>query len=250
MEFRGSNAYDLTAILAEDIGTRFAGTGKDREAAEFVGFCFRESGFHTVFQSFANPAGAECRNAIAFEDAVPESYIVVGAHYDTVGTTIGANDNASGIAVMLEAARVLANEDLPIPVVFVAFGSEEGSHAGSKHFVASCESASAVRGMVNLDAVGIESHMEIGSYGKVDPWLKDHCTAAARRLGSESVDGNFGGKSDYAAFADAGIPVACFARVDHPSAHTWDDNMGIISARGMEEFGRVLVESLRTLPTM
>lgn len=247
MDFRGTNAYDLTAILAEDIGTRLAGSDKDLEAAEFIRFCFRESGCNTAFQPFENPAGAGCWNVIAFHDAMPESYIVVGAHYDTVATTVGANDNASGLAVMLESARVLADEDLPIPVVFVAFGSEEGSHAGSKHFVASLGSPSVVRGMINLDAVGIESHMEIGSYGVVDPWLSDHCVSVARRLGHEPMDGSFGGKSDYASFADAGIPVACFARIDHATAHTWDDNMSIISARGMEEFGRVLVESLRTL---
>ncbi len=245
MDFRGSNSYDLTAILVEDIGARFAGSDTDLQAAEFIRFCFRQSGYDVVLQPFTNPAGAECRNVIAYRSGMPESYIVVGAHYDTVATTTGANDNASGVAVMLEAARVLADENLPL--VFIAFGSEEGSHAGSKHFVVSLESPSVVRGMINLDAVGIESHMEIGSYGGVDPWLKDHCVATARRLGFEPVDGNFGGKSDYASFADAGIPVACFARIDHPTAHTPDDNMGIITALGMEEFGRVLVESLRSV---
>jgi hypothetical protein len=51
--------------------------------------------------------------------------VLIGAHYDTVADTPGADDNASGIAVLLEAARLLASQSLKATVEFVAFSLEE-----------------------------------------------------------------------------------------------------------------------------
>jgi Zn-dependent M28 family amino/carboxypeptidase len=53
------------------------------------------------------------------------AYYVVGAHYDTVPDTPGADDNASAVAVMLELARRLRQERLKAPVMFAAFTLEE-----------------------------------------------------------------------------------------------------------------------------
>ena len=180
-------------------------------------------------------------------DPLPERCIVVGAHYDSVADSPGANDNASGVGVLVETALCLAGIELPIPVVYVAFGAEEGSHAGSKYFVSLVESSSVV-GMINLDAVGVDAGMEIGSFGDGDPWLADHCRTTAEWLGHSLSECHFGGKSDYASFVEAGIPVACFARTDQPSAHTPDDNMSLISREGIAQFGEVLVTSLANLP--
>jgi len=61
---------------------------------------------------------------------------VVGAHYDSInkhGGSPGANDNASGVGVILEAARVLKRADLPYVVEFVAFGAEESVDGNLAH---------------------------------------------------------------------------------------------------------------------
>ena len=250
----GTEAHRITQFLADGIGARVAGSGRERAAADFISTTFRSMGYQTVFQEFENPEGKPSRNVLATRaETLPDRFLVVGAHYDTAKDTPGANDNASGVGVMIEAAIALSGVELPVPVVYVAFGSEEGSHAGSKNFVSALSSPSVVMGMVNLDAVGVDAGMEIGCYlpdeasaksGEVDPWLANQCRATAEFLGFELSGSNFGGKSDYASFTDAGIPVACFARTDQSSAHTPEDNMSIISARAMAQIGQVLVDSL------
>ena len=251
--FLGTEAHRITQFLADGIGTRVAGSGQERAAADFISTTFRSMGYQTVFQEFENPEGNRSRNVLATRNAAfRERFLVVGAHYDTAKDTPGANDNASGVGVMIETAIALSGIELPVPVVYVAFGSEEGSHSGSKNFVSAL--GSRVMGMVNLDAVGVDAGMEIGCYlpdeasaksgGDVDPWLANQCRATAEFLGFELSGSNFGGKSDYASFADAGIPVACFARTDQSSAHMPADNMSIISAPAMAQIGQVLVDSL------
>ncbi|HET6454865.1 MAG TPA: M28 family peptidase [Armatimonadota bacterium] len=241
--FLGTEAFRITQFLADGIGARVAGSGQERAAADFVSHTFRSMGYQTAFQDFETPDGSQSRNVLATKShAFPERFLVVGAHYDSVKDTPGANDNASGVGVMVETAICLSGLELTVPVVYVAFGSEEGSHAGSKHFVSAL--GSRVMGMINLDAVGVDAGMEIACYGEADPWLAKQCRGTAEFLGFELSASNFGGKSDYASFADAGIPVACFARTDQPNAHTPDDNMSIISAPAMAQVGQVLVNSL------
>ena len=239
----GTEAHRITQFLADGIGARVAGSGQERAAADFISGTFRSMGCQTAFQEFETTDGGQSRNVLATRaETLPDRFLVVGAHYDTVADTPGANDNASGVGVMIETAICLSGLDLPVPVVYVAFGSEEGSHSGSKHFVSAL--GSRVMGMINLDAVGVDAGMEIGCYGDVDPWLANQCRGMAEFLGFELSGSNFGGKSDYASFSDAGIPVACFARTDQPVAHTPEDNMSIISTPAMAQIGQVLVNSL------
>jgi Zn-dependent M28 family amino/carboxypeptidase len=246
--FTGAEAYRITKFLSEGIGPRVAGTDGEQAAAQFISDTFRGMGYHTMPQPFHTPSGGESSNVIACRmESLPDRYIVVGAHYDSVPGTGGSNDNASGVGVLIETAMCLTGIDLPVPVFYIAFGSEEGSHAGSKQFVAALSDPSVVAGMVNLDSVGVDDGLEIGTYGDADPWLAKHCQDTAEWLGLKLSDTHFGGKSDYASFADAGIPVACFARTDQTTAHTPDDNMSHITQSGMAEIGSILVASLTGL---
>ncbi len=94
------------------------------------------------------------------DPALRNETILVGAHYDHLGLQngrlyAGANDNASGVAGMLEVARLVAQRPLPRSVLFVAFGSEEQLMLGSYHYVAHplrpLETTVAV---LNLDMIG------------------------------------------------------------------------------------------------
>ncbi len=93
--------------------------------------------------------------------------IVIGAHYDTINNTEffdtrirapGANDNASGIAVMLEVARVLVSEPHRATIMFVAFTASETGRQGSETFIKNYLEAMkppiVPRAMINLDTVG------------------------------------------------------------------------------------------------
>ena len=101
-------------------------------------------------------------NVLATAPATTEAsaYYVVGAHYDTVQTTPGADDNASAVAVMLELAARLQHANIKAPIVFAAFTLEEPpayltGHQGSRSFVRTCQSnGDSVLGAIILEMVG------------------------------------------------------------------------------------------------
>jgi hypothetical protein len=96
--------------------------------AEWLAREFSEWGYEVQFQG-------GFRNVIAQPEGVADKVIVVGAHYDSVPTTPGADDNGSAVAAMLGCAKLCA-EFLPeLPVVFVAFNGEEDGLDGSSDWV-------------------------------------------------------------------------------------------------------------------
>ncbi len=81
--------------------------------------------------------------------------ILLGAHFDSVEGSPGADDNASGAAVLLEAARILSTSRLRSQVLFCAFNLEELNMIGSAHFARKLKAARAdIRAMVSLEMVG------------------------------------------------------------------------------------------------
>ena len=123
---------------------------------------------HSVFEDAGLPMGAQdyqyynqrVTNVLATIPAAASAYYVVGAHYDTVPGTPGADDNASAVAVMLELARRLRQARLKVPVLFAAFTLEEPpayltGHQGSRIFVRNCQSnGDSVLGAIILEMVG------------------------------------------------------------------------------------------------
>jgi Zn-dependent M28 family amino/carboxypeptidase len=93
----------------------------------------------------------------------PEEIIVVGAHYDTVPGSPGADDNATGVAALLELARMLRHVDLPKTVRFVAFANEEHpggtwESMGSYAYARSChERKENIIAMLSLEMLGCYS---------------------------------------------------------------------------------------------
>lgn len=84
--------------------------------------------------------------------------IILGAHFDSVEGSPGADDNASGVAVLLEAARILSTSRLRSQVLFCAFNLEELNMVGSTHFAKKLKAAGAdIRAMVSLEMVGFTS---------------------------------------------------------------------------------------------
>ncbi len=85
----------------------------------------------------------------------PDQVVVVGAHFDTVVLTPGADDNASGVAALLEMARILAPTRPPFTVEFVAFTLEEAYMVGSYAYVrAAMEQGRHITGMICFDMIG------------------------------------------------------------------------------------------------
>jgi hypothetical protein len=119
------------------------------------------------------PAGSTVNVVAALPGTdVEQPHVVVGAHLDTVPQSPGAVDNASGIAVLLETARLAAQQPPSVPLVLVAFGAEEPRgpgddlhHFGSQAYVGSLTPAQrqALVGAVAIDSVGVSADVPVCS---------------------------------------------------------------------------------------
>ncbi len=183
--------------LAGTIGPRLATGPAFREAADYVTDRFTAQGYTVTRSTFPVPAGDSWGVAVragrssnvaatppGFDPDSP--YVLVGAHLDTVSVAPGAEDNASGIAVLLELARVV---DTP-QVVFVAFGGEEPRgtgdlhHFGSKDYVAALteDEGHNLHGMVALDRVGVGRTVPLSSADGTPAALRDQLAGVADDL--------------------------------------------------------------------
>ena len=174
----------------------------------------------------------ESRNVVAELKGAGEDYVVVGAHYDIVRqTTIGANDNGSGTALVLALAQALAGRTLPFTVRFITFGSEELGLYGSNHYVASVSESelARIKAMLNFDVVGSGPHLEV--WGR--PELKALAVELAPAVGVELVTSGdsgqgLGSSSDHEPFHLAGKPVLMVAAADTSRIHTSQDTLDFI----------------------
>jgi len=152
----------VVTVLAQEIGVRsYRHAEKLEEAARYISEQFASFGYQVVRQPLYF-FGNIYYNIIAEHTgaASPETILVIGAHYDTVCTTPGADDNASGIAGLLALARALATAQSSRTVRFVAFALEEPPASrtdsmGSYHYARSLKmKRENVEGMICLEMIG------------------------------------------------------------------------------------------------
>lgn len=158
-------------------------------------------------------------NVVAAPFGSPAQAVVVGGHYDTVPPSPGANDNASGVAVMLEVARALHGVPLGLGVRFVAFAAEEVGLVGSGAYVERARTETVA--MIDLDMEGVGRRF-VAAAGGADDTLVLRTLRVAQRLGIAMGRINEE-RSDHRAFARVGISAVLIHRPDDPMIHTPGD---------------------------
>jgi putative aminopeptidase FrvX len=185
----------------------------------------------------------------AGDDAGSSRALMVGGHLDGLGTDPdgvvfpGANDNASGVAIVIEAARALAAKraQLKHSIVFVAFGGEEEGYLGSAAYVQKMASVpgrvESLIAFLNADAAACCGD-KLGASGE-DPALQARLRAAIERhhIPYAPVSGG----SDQASLARAHVP-ASLVQWDQPLLHTPADLVGRIDERHLRGPGEVIGE--------
>jgi aminopeptidase YwaD len=169
------------------------------------------------------------QNVVAEKPGTGDKVVVLGAHYDTVPNVPGANDNASGTAVLLAITQELKQKFFPFTIRFIAFGSEELGLLGSQAYVEplSAEEREQIIAMLNFDALGSgNSLIVLGN--------RDLASLAVELGASQGIDvelspGLGGGSSDHASFAQVGIPVVMFTSDDPSLIHTPQDRLEFIN---------------------
>lgn len=170
--------------------------------------------------------------------------VVVGAHYDHLGTMNdialdgcynGADDNASGVSAVLQIAKAIKESGMTPErtIVFAFWDGEEKGVLGSTHFVTTCDSLARIKAYMNFDMVGRGpahnprhlSYMYTASHPAFGDWLRSDMERHAFTFEPEykAWDNPTGG-SDNAPFALAGIPIVWYHTEGHPDYHRPSDH--------------------------
>lgn len=201
-----------------------------------------------VVSVFIESDAIESRNVIAEVKGTRDDVVVVGAHYDTVPEgSVGANDNASGTAVILALAEALSGQSLPFTVRFVSFGAEEVGLVGSRHYVASLSDTELgrIKAMLNFDVVGSGAYTAVSG----DRELTDVASELAADLQVQAQTGRLprGATSDHAPFEIAGVPVLFLWAPDISRINSPRDTLEFVDPRRLGETF-LLAETLLTSP--
>ncbi|WP_298520279.1 M28 family peptidase, partial [uncultured Nocardioides sp.] len=250
--------------LAGAIGPRPGTSAAYFRAATWVERRLTALGWRVERQQFATPGGTSWGlpvaagpsvNLIATRgDVVPgQPWLLVGAHLDTVPQAPGAEDNASGIGVLLATAEALAGRHTRMPVVLVAFGSEEprgptdaDHHYGSTAYVEalSPRQRRTLRGMVSLDRVGVGAVVPVGSAGQPDAMTRE-LRAAAREADVPIVLDPEQRSSDHWSFVQEGLPGARLGSTPYAAYHSAQDLPPVVDPAQLERTARLVVSWVR-----
>lgn len=168
--------------------------------------------------------------------------IIVGAHYDGVDTP-AANDNASGIATILEAAEIISRQKIDCNIKFIAFGAEELGLIGSKHYVNSLtpEEISSIAAMLNIDMVGVGNKLMVHTKNDyVQSLTADLALSCIKTLGYKGGR-SAKAKSDHVPFESAGISTAYLEYETDENNHTDKDTIDRIQKENLLRACNVLI---------
>lgn len=252
--FDGREAFrHVQAQLA--LGPRYPGSPGWEAVQRYIEEQVTREGWAFEVQPFA-AAGLPSRNLIARAGRGP--VLVIGAHYDTRrradrdperpdDPVPGANDGASGVAVLLELARVLDRPRLRQEVWLVFFDAEDQGGLegrpwilGSTHFAATL--AVTPTAMILVDMVG-DADPQFYYEQHSDPALREQLWRIAAELGYRSwfiPEPRWALIDDHLPFLQRGIPAVDIIDFDYPAWHTTADTLDRISPATLEAVGRVI----------
>jgi len=257
----------VTWLAAPEREGRGIGTKGLAETTQWIVDHFKAAGLQpggdngTWFQTFTKELDGkptELMNVIGVlpgtNDSWKGQWNLVSAHYDHLGLEggelhPGADDNASGVAVLVELAANLASTEKPQrTLVFAAFTAEEKGLVGSRYFAARPEpfALDGLRAVVNLDTVGrlFDQKLSVLGAGTADEWPHifrgiGWVTGIECRTVSGSAEG-----SDQLAFIEKGIPAVQIFTQAHLDYHKPGDDVSKIDAAGLVKVATVVREAL------
>ena len=282
-------------LASQELGGRYPDTKGDTLASEFIVDKLRSLKFKPVvkgkkkkgfFHDFTYGKDEKERtthNIIAVlpgkDKHLKHEYIVVGSHYDhlglggqgsgsrrpdTLGVHPGADDNASGDAVVLELAKHFKKARLPRSLIFMFFGAEEQGLVGSKQFLEWMKQdddrrinlpadKKGIVAMVNLDMVGRmrDNALSVSGTGTSSEFKAMAENAAEQTNLNISCTPDGYGPSDHASFVAADIPVLFLTTGGHMEYHTPDDVPSTLNYDGMQQtlaFSQELITRLASMP--
>jgi Zn-dependent M28 family amino/carboxypeptidase len=260
-EFDGQRAYqDVVNQMA--FGPRIPGSEAHQQAEEYIATELEKAGWQVELQQ-STVTDHPVVNILAYRSKTDHP-ILLGAHYDSrmvanqdsdpslaAQPVPGANDGASGVAVLLELARTLPVEEQNVWLVF--FDAEDQGHIpGWNWLIGSTEFAAHLtvkpQAVVVLDMIGdadLNIYREITSTKN----LTDQIWQTAASLGYSQYfidEEKYSMLDDQTPFLNAGIPAVDVIDFDYPYWHTAQDTTDKVSAHSLEVVGKTISAWLKT----
>lgn len=252
-------------LASPELEGRSPGSRGLDEAALYIADQFRAAGLQSVNGAFlqrwresvAGSGEIELANVVGLLPGANQQLraepIVVGAHYDHLGSDggeiyPGADDNASGVAILIETATRLARSFSPQrPILFVAFTAEEAGLLGSQQFLRQPPGGyDNFFAMINLDSVGRLEGRRLQVFGTESAY---EWPFMAQGIGfTIGVQSEFPpaaiASSDHASFLQAGIPAIHLFAGTHPDFHRPTDTSDKLDTAGMSDIALWLEEAV------
>jgi hypothetical protein len=255
-------AGDYIAIRFKDIGLE--PKGSDGYFQEFSFTPKKDPHSEAKFTESSSDSTITGRNVLAYIDNNASQTIVIGAHYDHLGYNEfggslyrgeekqihnGADDNASGVAVMLNLASKLKNTNKGNNYLFMSFSGEEMGLLGSNYFVKnSTIPTDSINYMLNMDMVGrLKADSTLAVYGTgTSPIFKHVITASNSKF--KLIEKESGvGPSDHTSFYLNDIPVLHFFTGQHEDYHKPSDDYDKLNYEGMETISNYIYDIITDL---
>ncbi|GHB78636.1 M20/M25/M40 family metallo-hydrolase [Persicitalea jodogahamensis] len=274
-------AAHISVLAADSLEGRGTGTLGEIKAANYIADWFKRAGlapkggndsffepFGVVIHFEGVPHQVTARNVVGYLDNEAEQTIVIGAHYDHLGKGYqsgsltpdsqnlihnGADDNASGVAGLIELARHFAGNTVKekYNLLFIAFSGEELGLLGSKFFVDHPTiPMESVAMMVNMDMVGRlddSKGVTIGGWGTSPEWGKILPGLSQKNGLNYNVDSSGVGPSDHTSFYLKEKPVLFFFTGVHSDYHKPSDDSDRINAAGERKILQLIVDLVDAL---
>lgn len=276
---------DIAVLASDAYEGRETGTKGEQEAAEYISKRFKDLGLEPkgtngFFQTFsfkpktdphsevsyvtmAEDSTITGTNILGFINNNAEQTIIIGAHYDHLGFGSegslyrgkekaihnGADDNASGVAVMLDLISKLKNANKSNNYLFMAFSGEEMGLLGSNYFVKNPTiDIKKANYMINMDMVGrLKADSTLAVYGVgTSPRFKQSLMANNTRF--KLIEKESGvGPSDHTSFYLSDIPVLHFFTGQHEDYHKPGDDSDKLNYEGMEAISDYIFDVISDL---
>ncbi|MBV6395790.1 MAG: hypothetical protein HFACDABA_01372 [Anaerolineales bacterium] len=255
--FDGERAY-RDVIAQVEFGPRTPGSQAHQQTIDYIRRQLQEANWLVDVQTEKINNGQTVKNVIARRSDVPPQ-IILGAHYDSrlyaerdpellkqSEPVPGANDGASGVAVLLELGRVLPRNSAPIWLVF--FDAEDQGHIpgwdawslGARAFVQNFNLKP--QAVIIVDMVG-DRDLKIWQEKQSTNWLVNDLWQTAAELGFSHVfipETKYNIEDDHIPFLEAGIPAVDIIDIEYRYWHTTYDTVDKVSARSLSIVGLVL----------
>jgi Zn-dependent M28 family amino/carboxypeptidase len=286
-EYKPENKIQEDVIFLSDdkLEGRETGTKGEKAAADYIAERFKSleispKGTNEYFQEFTfkpktdphqevkystidSGSAITGTNVLGYINNNADNTIIIGAHYDHLGFGAkgslyreedkaihnGADDNASGVAIMLNLASKLKNTNTSNNYLFMAFSGEEMGLLGSNYFVKNATiDLDSINYMLNMDMVGrLKKDSTLAVYGVgTTPVFKQVINASNNKF--KLIEKESGvGPSDHTSFYLNDIPVLHFFTGQHEDYHRPSDDFDKLNYEGMETISNYIFDIISDL---